>query len=169
MVGVSCCRIIPLLGPTCKIAIFHAELKSPSRTECGKRYTLGAGWSHLQNKCYFVAKLANEDLEELKSSWFPCWAEYGNACIYYKHPKKKLHYITQTPSKYNPDTFQTFARNIINIIHDTSRHFLDIFQTTSKHPPNTHNCKGNHQQHFQDLLSRLKYRERYRGFPFINS
>ena len=34
-VGGSCCRIMPLRGPTCKFARFQAELKFPSWTEFG--------------------------------------------------------------------------------------------------------------------------------------
>ena len=39
---ISCCIILPLRGPTCKIARFQAQLKVPSWTECGKREQSGA-------------------------------------------------------------------------------------------------------------------------------
>ena len=35
--GGSCCIIMPLRGPTCKIARFQAQLKFPSRTDCGNK------------------------------------------------------------------------------------------------------------------------------------
>ena len=34
------CRIMPLHGPTCKIARFQAELKFPSWTECGNKRSI---------------------------------------------------------------------------------------------------------------------------------
>ena len=34
----SCCTIMPLRGPTCKIARFEAQLKFTSWTECGNKH-----------------------------------------------------------------------------------------------------------------------------------
>ena len=154
MVGGSCCRIIPLWGPTCKIAIFHAEQGWNSQVGlsvakdihwvlAGPTYRINATlWPNLQMRTW-------KNSSQVEFHVGPSVAILASITSILK----KLHYITQTPSKYNPDTLQTFARNITNIIHATSRHFPDIFQTTSKHPPNTYNCKGNHQQQLVSWVS----------------
>ena len=49
-VGGPQCRIMPLRGPTCKIARFQAGLKFPSWTECGNNSNkLGLSWAKLSS------------------------------------------------------------------------------------------------------------------------
>ena len=62
-VGGPQCRIMPLRGPTCKIARFQAGLKFPSWTECGKNFKLDwLGWAwHKIKSCLLTSFSASSD------------------------------------------------------------------------------------------------------------